>query len=100
MCIAVPMLVVSTSPFSARCVGRGEERDVSLLMTGPVTVGSHVLVHVDRALRVIDREEAQAIDQALDGLEAALEGKSFDHLFQDLIDRAPTLPAHLRGETE
>ena len=62
-----------------------------------VEAGTKVLVHIDTAVRVLDEEEAGSIDRALEGLAAALEGRAFEHLFQDLIDREPELPAHLRG---
>jgi len=54
-------------------------------------------VHIDTAVRVLDAEEADQIDRALQGLAAAMNGQAFDHLFQDLIDREPELPAHLRA---
>jgi hydrogenase expression/formation protein HypC len=59
-------------------------------------VGAQVLVHIDSAVRVLDAAEAGQIDDALDGVAAALAGQSFEHLFADLIDREPELPAFLR----
>jgi hydrogenase expression/formation protein HypC len=67
------------------------------MLIGPQPAGTRVLVHIDSAVRVLDDDEAEAIDRALEGLAAAMNGEAFEHLFQDLIDREPTLPAHLRG---
>ena len=55
-----------------------------------------MLVHLGTAVRVLDDAEADAIERALQGLEAALNGDAFEHLFHDLIDREPQLPEHLR----
>jgi hydrogenase expression/formation protein HypC len=97
MCLGVPMTVLSGGELSALC-GRGEEtRQISLMLVGAQPAGTQVLVHIDTAVRVLDAEEAASIDRALEGLAAAMDGRAFEHLFQDLIDREPELPAHLRG---
>jgi hydrogenase expression/formation protein HypC len=98
MCLGIPMTVLTGSESCALC-GRGEEfRQVSLMLIGPQAPGTQVLVHIDTAVRVLDAEEAEQIDRALEGLAAALDGRAFEHLFQDLIDREPELPAHLRDQ--
>jgi hydrogenase expression/formation protein HypC len=66
------------------------------MLIGPQPAGTRVLVHIDTAVRVLDSAEAEAIDRALEGLAAAIDGRAFEHLFQDLIDREPELPEHLR----
>lgn len=97
MCLGIPMTILTGSNSCALC-GRGDEmRQVSLMLIGPQPSGTKVLVHIDTAVRVLDAEEADAIDRALEGLAAALDGRAFEHLFQDLIDREPELPPHLRG---
>ena len=97
MCLGIPMTLLDDGDLSALC-GRGAEtRQVSLMLIGPQPAGTRVLVHIDSAVRVLDDDEAEAIDRALEGLAAAMNGEAFEHLFQDLIDREPTLPAHLRG---
>lgn len=96
MCLGVPMTVLDDGAFTALC-GRGDERRrVSMMLVGAQAPGTRVLVHIDSAVRVLDPAEAEAIDRALDGLAAALDGRAFDHLFADLIDREPELPAHLK----
>lgn len=99
MCIGVPMIVVEGDEFAAQCERRGEVRRVSMLLVGAVPAGSPVLVHCDSAVRVLTDAEARQIDDALDGVAAALAGQPFEHLFADLIDREPELPAFLRARS-
>jgi len=96
MCIGLPMRVVGGDAFVATCERRGATESVSLLLVGPQPVGTPLLVHLGTAVRVLDAAEAQQIDDALDGLAAALDGQPFEHLFADLIDREPQLPDFLR----
>jgi len=96
MCLGIPMRVTSTDGLNAVCEGRGEDRPVSLMLVGKQPVGALVLVHLNNAVRVLDEAEAGDITRALNGLEAALNGNDFDHLFADLIEREPELPEHLR----
>lgn len=96
MCLGIPMEIIEGDAFAALCRRGTEERRVSMLLVGEQTPGTQVLVHIDRAVRVLDTDEAQAIGRAIDGLEAALNGGDFEHLFADLIDREPQLPEHLR----
>ncbi|UEM02055.1 HypC/HybG/HupF family hydrogenase formation chaperone [Skermanella rosea] len=96
MCIGIPMQVRSENGLTALCAGRGEERRVSLLLTGELPVGTWVMVHVDTAIRTLDEAEVPLINDALDALEAAGRGDPFEHLFADLIGREPQLPDHLR----
>lgn len=96
MCLGLPMTVIDGNDFSALCEWRGEQRRVSTLLVGRQAAGTRLLVHIDAAVRVLDHAEAEAIDRALAGLAAAAEGRDFEHLFADLIDREPELPAHLR----
>ncbi len=96
MCLGLPMTVIDGDDFSALCEWQGETRRVSTLLVGRQAAGIHLLVHLDSAVRVLEAGEAEAIGRALDGLAAAAEGRAFEHLFADLIDREPELPAHLR----
>jgi hydrogenase expression/formation protein HypC len=97
MCLGIPMTVTESGDFSALCTRGDETRRVSMMLVGFQPTGTRVLVHIDTAVRVLDAEEADQIDRALQGLAAAMNGQAFDHLFQDLIDREPELPAHLRA---
>jgi hydrogenase expression/formation protein HypC len=90
--MGIPMMVTEGGEFSALCSRRGENRKVAMLLVGAQPDGSYVLVHLDTAVRVIDHDEAKRIDDALDGVDAALQGRAFEHLFADLIAREPQLP--------
>ncbi len=96
MCLGVPMRVIESGETSALVRGRGETRRVSMLLTGPQPVGTPLLVHVDSAIRVLDEADVPLLEQALDGLEAALEGRPVEAYFGDLVGREPELPPHLR----
>ena len=98
MCIGIPMTVLEGDDYTARCERHGEVRQVSMLLVGAVPAGTPVLVHLDSAVRVLEDGEAGKINDALDGVAAALAGQRFEHLFADLIDREPELPAFLRPD--
>jgi hydrogenase expression/formation protein HypC len=100
MCLGIPMTIVEGDDMTARAAWRGEERRVSMLLLGAQPVGTLVLVHIDTAVRVLEADEAKLIDDALDGISAALEGRDFDHLFADLVDREPQLPDFLRDQVK
>ena len=95
MCLGIPMVIVEGDDMRALVERRGEQRHVSMLLVGEQPVGTIVLVHIDSAVRVLDEAEAKLIDDGLDGVAAALEGKPFEHLFADLVDREPQLPDFL-----
>jgi hydrogenase expression/formation protein HypC len=96
MCIGIPMQIRSQDGLTALCEGRGEERRVSLLLTGEQPVDAWVMVHVDTAIRTLDPAEVPLLNDALDALEAVNRGDPFEHLFADLIGREPQLPDHLK----
>ncbi|MBP2448308.1 hydrogenase expression/formation protein HypC [Rhizobium leguminosarum] len=90
------MLVVAGDECVAQCERHGTISSVSMMLVGPQTPGTYLLTHLGSAIRVLDPDEAQAINNALAGLAEAVEGRSFEALFGDLISREPELPAHLR----
>ncbi len=96
MCLGIPMTVREGDEATALVERRGETRRVSMMLVGAQPAGTIVLVHIDSAVRVLDAEEAGRIDDGLDALAAALDGRPFDHLFADLVDREPQLPDFLR----
>jgi hydrogenase expression/formation protein HypC len=96
MCLGVPMRIVEGDAFSALCARGDERRRVSMMLLGAQAPETHVLVHIDTAVRILDADEARLIEDALRGLEAALRGEDFGSAFADLTDREPQLPEHLR----
>ncbi|MEJ2454691.1 MAG: HypC/HybG/HupF family hydrogenase formation chaperone [Candidatus Thiodiazotropha sp.] len=97
MCIGLPMRVIAAQPGRALCRGMGQQREVDTLLVGDQPVGSWLLVFLDSAREVLSDARAEQISEALTALELALRGETqVDHLFADLIEREPSLPAHLQ----
>jgi len=62
VCLGIPMQIQSIDGFTARCMAKGIERDVSLFMlqdTG-IDVDDFVVVHVGYAIQKITPQEAQS----------------------------------------
>ncbi|MBK4717396.1 HypC/HybG/HupF family hydrogenase formation chaperone [Azospirillum sp. YIM DDC1] len=86
MCLGIPMQVLETDGFTARCTGRGEERRVNVMLIEEVREGGWVLVHLDRAVRPLEVEEVEPLNRALDAILLAAKGENVDHLFADLME--------------
>ncbi|MDX9767576.1 MAG: HypC/HybG/HupF family hydrogenase formation chaperone [Ectothiorhodospiraceae bacterium] len=101
MCIGIPMQVQTVDGLIAHCRRRDDapqaaSETVDLSLVGAVEPGDWLLVHLGSARERLTAEAAAQVGDALLALEAALRGESVDHLFADLIDREPELPAFLR----
>lgn len=83
------MRVVSGDDVVAVVERRGERRTVNMLLVGGLPVGTPVLVHLGSAVRVLDEDEAETIDQAVAALEAAARGESVEQSVADLVARGP-----------
>ncbi len=94
------MRVTAINGLTAVCAAGDRRETVSLALTGPVTVGTDVLVYLGSAVRTLDPLEARQIADALEAVAAAAEGRPFEHLLGDLMDREPQLPPHLRAHAE
>ncbi|MBP2236226.1 hydrogenase expression/formation protein HypC [Sinorhizobium kostiense] len=75
MCIGIPMRVVAGNEFAAQCERHGKTTTISLMLVGPQPPGTHILTHLGSAIRVLEAEEARAIDDALASLAEAVEGR-------------------------
>lgn len=95
MCLGLPMRVLEFDATSALVEGLGERRRVSLLLVGPVRRGTPLLVHAERAVRILDEADVPLLERAMRGLQAAMKGQPMAGYFDDL-DREPQLPEHLR----
>jgi hydrogenase expression/formation protein HypC len=73
MCLGVPMRIVESDGYTARCEARGVERSVSLflLQHEAVAPGDHVMVHLEQAVRRMTAEEAAETWELLDQMLAA-----------------------------
>ncbi len=87
MCLGVPMQVVETDGIVARCARKGEERTVGLILVGEVPVGGWVLVHMDRAVQILEEDEVGPLEDALEAILLAARGEPTDHLFADIPRR-------------
>ncbi len=107
MCIGVPMRIESVDGMLAVAVsesaaGAVERHTLDMLVTGAQPPGTWVLAFHGAARRVLDRDEARRILDALAALSIALDpgadaqDPALDALFADLVDREPELPEHLR----
>ncbi|PLX35075.1 MAG: HypC/HybG/HupF family hydrogenase formation chaperone [Hyphomicrobiales bacterium] len=88
MCVGVPVRVIESGEFMARCEGRNGIEDVNMMLIGPQPEGTWVLNFLGSAREVLSEEDALKIDKALDGL-AALMGNDgpvdVDSYFPDLV---------------
>jgi hydrogenase expression/formation protein HypC len=100
MCIGVPMQVVEPDALglTALCESRGAREHVEMLLVGAQPPGTWVLEFRGAARRVLDEAEAHQMLAALEALAIVLDDPDapIDHLFADLAEREPELPAHLR----
>ncbi|WP_456840868.1 HypC/HybG/HupF family hydrogenase formation chaperone [Bradyrhizobium sp. USDA 4486] len=96
MCLGLPMTIVEIDGIMALCKYGNEQRRVSVMLLSDASAGAKVLVHIDTAVRLLDENEARLISEALEGLEATLNGQDCDRFFADLIGHEPQLPEHLR----
>jgi len=90
MCIGIPMRVIESQEFVARCEGRGQTADLNMLLVGPQQEGTWVLSFLGSAREVLTAEEARHINDALDALEAVMRGDEdvdIDAHFSDLVAR-------------
>lgn len=72
MCLAIPMRVLESDGVTALCEGRGEQQRINLLMVGDCPPGSWVMAFLGFARQRLEEADAALMNEALDGLEAAL----------------------------
>ncbi|WP_317930515.1 HypC/HybG/HupF family hydrogenase formation chaperone [Halioxenophilus sp. WMMB6] len=97
MCIGIPMQVLEAYAEASLCTTpNGELVTIDTLLVGPQQPGNWLLTFLNTAREQIEAEQAEKILAALIGLQNAIAGDSFEHLFADLIDREPQLPEFLR----
>ncbi|UCV28308.1 HypC/HybG/HupF family hydrogenase formation chaperone [Ferribacterium limneticum] len=98
MCLGIPVQVIECGEHFARCAGRNGEVRVDLSLVGQQLPGVWLLTFLEAAREVIDAERADAINAALNALEAAHSGETdFSAFFADL-EREPQLPDFLRTQ--
>lgn len=98
MCLGIPMQVVEPGPFSALC-RRGEAlENVDLSLVGPVRPDDWLLVFAGAAREVLDPARAADILDALEALDAAIQGRYDPAIHLAGLDLGePKLPPHLEA---
>lgn len=90
MCVGIPMKVVVSNGFVAECEGRGRREQLNMMLVGPQEAGTWVLAFLGSAREVLSEDEAARIDDALDAVEAVMNGATdMSGYFPDLQDAAP-----------
>jgi len=85
MCVGIPMKVVESDGFMAWCEGRGRREQLNMMLVGPQEEGTWVLAFVGSAHEVLTEEQAAQIDDALDAVEAVMNGATdVSGFFKDL----------------
>lgn len=99
MCIGIPMQVITANASTARCRPRDgdDEHMVDTRLVGTPEPGAWLMVSLGAAREVIAEETAHRCADALLALDMAMRGETdFDHLYADLVNCTPELPAFLR----
>ncbi len=89
MCIGVPVKIIKTGEFMARCEGRNGIEDVNMMLIGAQPEGAWVLNFLGSAREVLSEDDALKIDKALDGLDALMNADgpvNIDQFFPDLVN--------------
>lgn len=101
MCLGIPMKILAYKGDLAVCEGDGQQRLVDTMLVGKQELGTWVLVFLDTAREILSEQHAAKIIDALRAVDLTLQGETqVEHLFADLVDRKPELPAFLREEVE
>lgn len=97
MCIGIPLRVIASHDFHAVCDDAGQPRTVDTTLIGRAEVGDWLLVFLGSAREVLDVDTAHKMRDALAAMERVMAGDhQVEHLFADLVEREPSLPAHLQ----
>lgn len=98
MCLGIPAQVIEAGEHFARCISRHGEMRVDLSLVGSQPPGTWLMTFLAAAREIIPAERAEAVNAALDALDAAQSGETdFSAFFADL-DREPQLPDFLRTQ--
>ncbi|MGC2166946.1 MAG: HypC/HybG/HupF family hydrogenase formation chaperone [Gallionella sp.] len=100
MCLGIPMQVIEAFETSAICAGRNGTQMINTMLVGKVEPGQWLMTFLDAARDIIDSEQAELVNAALDGLQLVADGGEIDmdRYFGDLVNREPVLPDYLRKD--
>lgn len=94
------MQVIEAFETSAICAGRNGTQMINTMLVGKVEPGQWLMTFLDAARDIIDSEQAELVNAALDGLQLVADGGEIDmdRYFGDLVNREPVLPDYLRKD--
>lgn len=97
MCIGIPMQVCALDDHYALCEDGAQRHRVDIRLIARPRTGDWLLVFLGSAREILDAERAHAMRDAREALGRIMSGDPrIDHLFDDLIEREPEPPEHLR----
>ena len=76
MCLGIPMQVVGVDGAFAWCEGRGRRERLNTLLLGEISSGDWVYAVLGQAREQLTAQRAAELNLALDGLAAAVQGKT------------------------
>ena len=76
MCLGIPMRVIEVDGVFALCEGRGRQERLNILLLEEVLRGDWVYSVLGQARTKLTAQQADEINLALDGIEAALQGET------------------------
>ena len=83
----------------ALCEADGKQELVDMILVGEQAKGTWILNFLGGAREVLTPEYAEQVRLALTAMEDIAGGNNqIDHLFSDLLNREPELPAHLQAQ--
>ncbi len=97
MCIGTPMQVIEVGNFHAMCQEQDKSVQVDTSLINSPKVGDWLLVFLGTAREILEPDAAKAMLDATNAVKQIMQGNhQVEHLFEDLIDREPTVPPHLQ----
>lgn len=97
MCVGVPMQIIAIDGIAATASDGQETQVIDLSLTPEAQVSDWILTFLGSAYEVLSAEQAAKISAALDGLRAVMQGGDAGSAFDDIEQRGPQLPAHLKA---
>lgn len=98
MCLGTPMQVVEMRGSHALCEHKGQQELIDMMLVGDQPTGVWILNFLGTARETMTPEEAEQTILAHNAVADVMQGgDQIDHLFADLINREPELPAHLQS---
>ena len=92
MCIGIPMQVAELDGAFAWCESRGRRERLNIMLLEELSPGDWVYATLGQAREILTTQRADEINLALDGLAAALQGKTNLDSYFPLSSTASAIP--------